>query len=263
MIKLLFFSCLWLVFIQLITIMDKRSVLDVEGGTEAMSSRFKDKNGKKGGKKKKAPETDGPMNRADLEEMMAKTLKKQKSRDKKGEKMVAYIVSEGGLVENDESPRDPLFVPKRKEYKSLLDSVTEIEDTKRRLAEEPGKRVKDKRHQSEYPSPGSASESRRGSITTIASVSEANKSFKNLLMKRRTTMPGESSASSFLKTQKKASFQKKLGAWVFVTKAIGIMMRPRQRRKKMVRKYYLDFFLFATSEQSVVSQGFYRQSKIH
>ena len=65
--------------------------------------------------------------------MMQKTLKKSKHDG--SEKAKSFTFTENGLVENEDNPENKV-VAKRKEHKSLLDSVTEIEVTKKRLKDE-------------------------------------------------------------------------------------------------------------------------------
>ena len=185
---------------------------------DILSSRFKQKTEKKEKAKEERVDS-GNKKKQELEEMMQKTVRKSK----KDSSSKSYVVTEGGIVENDETEFDPTNVPKRKEPKSLLQSMSDVEKAKKKLAE-------NSEAQTTKPILAKTSElDRRRSSITIASLAEAKNSFGSLLRKRRSsTLSGDLGLEE---VGARANRAKMFGAIMLVGKAITLMSAPRIKRK--------------------------------
>ena len=172
--------------------------------------------------------------------MMQKTIKKTKREG--AEKTKSFIATESGLVENEDNPDDRVG-PKRKEHKSLLDSVTEIEVARRRLKDDamPSSEPSSKRRTSMLPEEQAASndDPNRRSSLRIAEVAAAKSKFSSMLSKRNSSIKSED--MNLVKASKAST--KQLGAMFMVTKAIAFMNNPRKKRKSGVNKVFIEFWV--------------------
>lgn len=206
----------------------RKSVLNGDGNIDILSSRFKHKTNKK--VKETREDSAEKRKKHELEEMIQKTARKSKKES--GSK--SYIVTEEGIVENDESESDASNLPKRKEPKSLLQTMNDVEQAKKKLAENSAKSLpKPKQNSGDpqaKPNPQKTSDlDRRRSSITIASLAEAKHSFGSLLRRRRSsTLSGD---IGLVEAGARANRSKMFGAIMLVGKAISIMSAPRIKRK--------------------------------
>ena len=166
--------------------------------------------------------------------MMQKTLKKSKHDG--SEKAKSFTFTESGLVENEDNPENKV-VAKRKEHKSLLDSVTEIEVTKKRLKDETVS--SSKRRTSVLPEEQTNTNvdlNKRSNSLKISEVASAKSKFSSMMSKRNGSVSKSEDDGALLSASKMTGSARQLGAAIMVTKAIAFMNAPRKERMSNVNK---------------------------
>ena len=166
--------------------------------------------------------------------MMQKTLKKSKHDG--SEKAKSFTFTESGLVENEDNPENKV-VAKRKEHKSLLDSVTEIEVTKKKLKDETVS--SSKRRTSVLPEEQTNTNvdlNKRSNSLKISEVASAKSKFSSMMSKRNGSVSKSEDDGALLSASKMTGSARQLGAAIMVTKAIAFMNAPRKERMSNVNK---------------------------
>ena len=197
---------------------------------------------------------------------MQKTVKKNK-RDGSG-KRLSYVVTESGLVENDDSIDDTKD-KRRRDSKLLIGSLTEVNEAskrfkvladRRRSSVKPPNEAEDKKKQivtSKHKDPKEALEEinaleseRRRSSLTIADIAETKRrmSMVNPRLKLRGKDATGNEQDSDPGLQEAETMRKRIqqiGAALMMTKALATMSAPRRARKAIMQavRVYSDHFL--------------------
>ena len=194
--------------------------------------------------------------------MMSKTVKKSK-RDGSG-KRLSYVVTESGLVENDESCESSDQKRTRtSNARSLLGSITEIDDAKNKFkglaerrkslrisddAEAEAKRkfslTKSKDPKAALAEINAAEAERRRSSITIADIAETKRRMSIVPKRKGKKSDGGESDKNTEQNENEIGLiecdaMKKriqqIGAALLMTKALATMSGPRRQRKQLMK----------------------------
>ena len=193
--------------------------------------------------------------------MMQKTVKKSK-KDGSG-KRLSYVVTESGLVENDENLDESLDQKRRvSNPRSILGSITEIDDAKKKFKELSMRRrstiktqeeVEDKRKsllpktkdpKEALAAINAAEKERRSSSLTIADIAETKRRL-SMAQSLKLRLKGKGSdknvdddgaAIGLTETDAMKKRMTQIGASLLVSKALVTMSAPRRTRKQNMKQ---------------------------
>ena len=201
--------------------------------------------------------------------MMSKTVKKSK-RDGSG-KRLSYVVTESGLVENDESLDDSSDQKRRvSNPRAILGSITEIDDAKKKFKELSTRRMSSikiaadlevKRKQSLVPKPkdpkaalaelNAAEKERRRSSIDIADIAETKRKLSSV-PKLKLKLKGKANDKNteeysddigLIETDAMKKRIQQIGAAMLMSRALVTMSAPRRARKQLIKEVF--FFKFS------------------
>ena len=163
---------------------------------------------------------------------MLKTVRK---RNKDGdEKTVGYVVTESGLVE-DEGGDNRRPQGRRKGHKSLLESVTSLEEAKKKINKA------ERRSSSIVPEePPSAVDRRRSSINFVDVITAKGRS-SSIVARRKSSLGKDVGLVEAAKMRRRMT---QFGSMLMVTKAVSAMRRTKRLHRVAIDISSIDLGLF-------------------